>query len=46
MINNTKFLYVKLGIGSFYGSIARIGVMDKKVIKKARTEKKKAGIER
>lgn len=30
MIDDTSFIYKKLGKGSFYGSIARIGVMDKK----------------
>ncbi len=31
MIDNTAFLYEELGMDSFYGSIARIGIMDKKV---------------
>lgn len=39
MIKDTSFLYEKLGLESFYGTIARIGVMDKK------TETKKEGKE-
>ncbi len=31
MIDNTAFLYEELGMDSFYGSVARIGIMDKKV---------------
>lgn len=31
MIDNTAFLYEELGTDSFYGSIARIGIMEKKV---------------
>lgn len=31
MIDNTAFIYEELGVESFYGSIARIGIMDKKV---------------
>lgn len=37
MIKDTSFLYEKLGMESFYGTIARIGIMDKK------TETKKEG---
>ncbi len=39
MIKDTGFLYEKLGLESFYGTIARIGVMDKT------TETKKEGKE-
>lgn len=31
MIKNTAFIYEELGLDSFFGTIARIGVMDKKV---------------
>jgi hypothetical protein len=31
MIDDTSFIYEKLGADSFYGSIARIGIMDKKI---------------
>lgn len=29
MVSDTSFLYEKLGLKSFYGTIARIGIMDK-----------------
>ena len=29
MLSDTGFVYEKLGLGSFYGTIARIGIMDK-----------------
>lgn len=29
LVSDTSFIYEKLGLGSFYGTIARIGVMDK-----------------
>lgn len=32
LIKNTLFIYNKLGLDSFYGTIARVGVIDKKVI--------------
>lgn len=31
MISDTSFVYEKLGLKSFYGTIARVGVMDKKI---------------
>lgn len=31
LLSDTSFVYEKLGLGSFYGTIARIGVMDKTV---------------
>lgn len=34
MMENTAFLYETLGQGSFYGSIAKVGVMDKKSIQR------------
>ncbi len=34
LIKNTYFIYEKLGLKSFYGTIARVGIFDKKVIKK------------
>lgn len=39
MLSDTSFVYENLGTGSFYGTIARIGVMDKK------TEMRKEGEE-
>lgn len=44
MIEDTSFLYEKLGLESFYGSIARIGILDKKVtmLKDGEEETKKS----
>lgn len=44
MIEDTSFLYEKLGLESFYGSIARIGILDKKVtmLKSGEEETKKS----
>lgn len=48
MIGDTSFIYEKLGLESFYGSIARIGIMDKKVITeqegKERTTESRAAV--
>ncbi|MCD8202608.1 MAG: ISAs1 family transposase [Prevotella sp.] len=33
MIDDTSFIYESLGISSFYGSVARVGILDKKVVK-------------
>lgn len=35
MLSDTGFLHEKLGLKSFYGTIARIGIMDKTTIRKA-----------
>lgn len=38
MISDTSFIYEKLGVKSFYGSIARIGVLDKEATKMGNEE--------
>lgn len=42
MIKNTEFIFKELGLNSFYGSIARVGVMDKIVSQKIRGELQKS----
>ena len=34
MISNTAFIFEQLGLESFFGTIARVGIMDKKVIQR------------
>jgi len=43
MIDDTAFLYEELGMDSFYGSIARIGIMDKKVCREKEGKEEMAG---
>ncbi len=40
MIDSTAFLYEELGMDSFYGSIARIGIMDKKYAGKKKEKRR------
>lgn len=40
-ITDTGFLYEKLGLRSFYGSIARIGVIEKDTIRIGKEEEKR-----
>lgn len=40
MVKDTGFIYEELGLASFFGSIARVGVIDKKTVRKENGEEK------
>lgn len=40
ILKNTDFIYEELGLDSFFGSIARVGIIDKKTVRKENGEEK------
>jgi len=40
LLKNTAFIYEELGVDSFYGNVARVGIIDKTTTKKERGEEK------